>query len=475
MNKLKSLLPPFTSSYLLVFGLFLFATGHVLFSKYMFMDGLYYTTIARNISIGDCSLWHLKFTNTFSPEWNGHPPLAMFIESLYFDLFGYNWFVDKFYSFSTYIFTAVVIHKIWKLVYPNYAISWLIIFFWLFTPVVYWAVGNNMLENTMTIFILFSVYFLLRNILNQRWYFIILAGIFITLGFLTKGFVALFPISFFFIHFLVFRNFSIVSMILRSLLLIAACIIPLLLLFLLQPQALEAMKDYLSEQVINSLNNVVTVESRFFIVKRLLSELLVVFILLAILYFFTRKKGERLNSEKLQNQWALFFILFGLTGVLPIMVSMKQSGFYILSSYPLLIIGIASLFIQKLYVLHVKLHDFKYFKIIGIVLFSFGLIYSLTSINKYGKDEKLVKDVELISSYVHKGTIFNASQAMMDDYSLHAYLYRFNFISIDCNNQFTSMYYLVNTEEPNTTDLSAEYTLVPLKTQVLKLYTKKHL
>ncbi len=473
MNKLKSLLPPFTYSYLLVFGLFLFATGHVLFSKYMFMDGLFYTTIARNISIGDCSLWHLKFTNTFFTEFHEHPPLAMFIESLYFDLFGYNWFVDKFYSFSTYIFTAVVIHKIWKLVNPNYAISWLIILFWLFTPVVFWAVGNNMLENTMTIFILLSVYFLLRNIINQRGYFIILAGIFIVLGFLTKGFVALFPISFFFIHFLVFRNFSIVSMILKSLLLIAACVISLLLLFLLQPQALEAMKDYVSVQVINSLNNVVTVESRFFIVKRLLSELLAVLILLAILYFFTRKKGGRLNSNKFQKKWALFFIFFGLTGVLPIMVSMKQSGYYILPSYPLLIIGIASLFIQKLYVLHLKLHDFKYFKIIGIVLFSLGLTYSLTSINKYGKDEKLVKDVEVISSYLKKGTIVTASETMIDDFSLHAYLYRFNFISIDCNNKFTSRFYLVNIEEPNTTELVTKYLLVPLNTKVLKLYRKK--
>lgn len=152
---------------------------------------------------------------------------------------------------------------------------------------------------------------------------------------------------------------------------------------------------------------------------------------------------------------------------------MKQSGFYILPSYPLLIIGIASIFIQKLYVLHVKLHDFKYFKIIGIVLFSFGLIYSLTSINKYGKDEKLVKDVELISSYLKKGTIVTASETMIDDFYLHAYLYRFNFISIDCNNKFTSRFYLVNTEEPNTTELGTKYMLVPLNTKVLKLYCKK--
>lgn len=475
MNKLKTLFPPFTSSYLLVFGLFLFATGHILFSKYMFMDGLFYTTIARNISVGDCSLWNLKFTNTFYPVFHEHPPLAMYIESIYFDLFGYNWFVDKFYSFSTYIFTAVVIHKIWKLLYPNYAISWLIIFFWLFTPVVYWAVGNNMLENTMTIFILFSVYSLLRYILCLRWYFLIFAGVFIALGFLTKGFVALFPLSFFFIYFLVFRKISFFSMILRTLLLIASSICPLILLFLVHPQAFVAIQDYISIQVINSLNNIVTVESRFFIVKRLLSELLVVFGLLTILYLFTRNKGEKLDIEVSQKKWALFFILFGLTGVLPIMVSMKQSGYYILSSYPLIIIGLASFFIQKLYVLHVKLHDFKYFKMIGLILFSFGLIYSLTSIHKYGKDEKLVKDVELISSYLKKGTIVTASETMNDDYSIHAYLYRFNFISIDCTNRYTSLFYLINSDEPNTTELRSEYSLVPLGTQVLKLYRKKKL
>jgi len=473
MNKLKSLFPPFASSYLLVFGLFLFATGHVLFSKYMFMDGLFYTTIARNISIGDCSVWNLKFTNTFYPAFHEHPPLAMFIESLYFDLFGYNWFVDKFYSFSTYIFTAFVIHKIWKLLYPDYRISWLLIFFWLFTPVVYWAVANNMLENTMTIFILFSVYFLLKSTFQKQWYFILLSGFCIVLGFLTKGFVALFPISFYFIHFLVFRKFSFGSMIFKSLLLISSFLLPLFLLFLINPLALSAIQDYFNVQVVNSLNNIVTVESRFFIIKRLLSELLVVFILLALIYFSTRKKLANNGVDKLHKQWALFFILFGLTGVLPIMISMKQSGYYILPTYPLLIIGLVSLFLNRLNYVHLKLVHLKRFNLIASIIFIAGVIYALSSVNSYGKDEKIVKDVEVISSFLTKGTIVNSSLNLIDDFSLHAYLYRKNFISIQCNDQLTSKYFLVNTEEPNNPDISASYTIIPLETNVLKLYQKK--
>lgn len=439
----------------------------------MFMDGLYYTTIARNIAIGDCSVWNLKFTNTVFIEFHEHPPLAMFLESLYFDVLGYNWFVDKLYSFSTYIFTAFAIHKLWKLLYPSYRISWLLVFFWLFTPVVYWAVANNMLENTMTIFILFSVYFLLKSTFQKQWYFILLAGICIALGFLTKGFVALFPISFYFIHFLVFRKFSFSSMIFKSFLLIASFLFPLLLLFLINPLALSAIQDYINVQVINSLNNIVTVESRFFIVKRLLSELLVVFILLALIYFFTRKKLANHAVDKSHKQWALFFSLFGLTGVLPIMISMKQSGYYILPSYPLLIIGLVSLFLNRLNYVHLKLVHLKHFNLAATILFVSGLVYALSSINSYGKDEKIVKDVEVISSFLKKGTIVNSSLNLLDDFSLHAYLYRNNFISIQCNDQLTSKYFLVNTEEPNNPDISDSYAIVPLKTNVLKLYTKK--
>ena len=459
--------------YFFVVGAFLIVTGQLMFAKYMFMDGLYYTTIARNIAVGDCTVWDLKFTNTFFTHFHEHPPLAMWLESLYFEVFGSNWFVDKFYSFNTYIFTAYFIRKIWKTIYVNSPLSWVVLLFWLFTPVVFWAVGNNMLENTLSIFLLISVYYSLKSVMTNKWFYPILSGLFIALGFLTKGFVAFFPLSFFFIYFLIFKDFKFKLMFKNSILLSIGILLPLCLLFMINHNAYLSIKAYFNIQVVNSLNNIVTVESRFFIVKRLFSELLVTFSLLLVIYFTTIKKKILISKNSIEFKWFLFFILFGLTGVLPIIVSLKQSGYYILPTYPLFSIAIVSLFKNRLTYFHEKIVDSMILKFVSITILLVGFMLVISSISKYGKDEKIVKDIEVISKYLKKGVVIDSPISMSDDFSIHAYFYRFNFISIDCNNKFTSRFYLVNTEEPNNTELGTKYTLVPLNTKVLKLYRKK--
>ena len=459
--------------YLFVLGFFLITVGHLLFANYMFMDGLYYTTIARNISVGDCSVWNLKFTNTVFTSFHEHPPLAMWIESFYFDLFGTHWFVDKFFSFSTYLVTVFILHKTWKLLYPTSGASWVTVLFWLFTPVVSWSVANNMLENTLTIFMLLAVYFLIKVTLFARWYDLLFAGICISLGFLTKGFVAFFPLSFFFIYFIIHRGMSFGTMVAKSILLLVYIILPLLFLFLINHASFVAIQEYINIQVVNSLKNIVTVESRFFIVKRLFSELLVMFILLALLYFYTRKKNEKESNNQQQKKWSLFLIVFGLTGVLPILISMKQSGYYILPTYPIFALGLCSLFYDRIHWVHAKLASSGIFKKISLVFFVVGVVYSLTSITRYGKDEVVVKDIKKISSFVKKGTIINTPTYLQDDYSIHAYFYRFNFVSLDCNDRFVSNYYLVNIDEVKENVIDENFREVPLKTSLLKLYRRK--
>ena len=184
--------------YFFVIGLFLIITSNHLLSKGMFMDGLFYATISRNISVGDGSLWHLKFTNTLLKNFHEHPPLAMWLQSFYFDCFGTNMIVDKLYSFSTYFFSAVVIHKSWKFLFPKSELSWIVLFFWLFTPVVSWSVSNNMLENTLTIFILLAFYYSLKYILNDKLYYTFIAGFFCVFRFSNKRFCCIISIIYFF-------------------------------------------------------------------------------------------------------------------------------------------------------------------------------------------------------------------------------------------------------------------------------------
>jgi len=459
--------------YFFVIGAFLLVTGQLMFAKYMFMDGLYYTTIARNLAVGDGSVWDLKFTNTVFTHFHEHPPLAMWLESLCFKVFGTSWFIDKMYTVSTYVFSGFVIHKIWRVCYPSSGLSWATLLFWLFTPVVFWAVNNNMLENTLTIFLLSSIFFSLRTVLTGKPYYPLLAGLFIALGFLTKGFVALFPLSFFGVYLLIFKEYTFKTAIKDTALLVIGMLVPLGMLFLFNQDAYLSIKAYFNIQVVNSLNNIVTVESRFFIVKRLLSELLVIFSLLLLLFIFSYKKKFPFSRKTLEFKWFLFFSSLGLTGVLPILISLKQSGFYILPTYPLFAIGFVSLFKDRITFFHQQIVDSIYTKYVSIILFMGGLTLALSSIGSYGKDEKLVKDVEVISRYLKKGEVVGASTSMIDDFSIHGYLYRFNFISIHCDNAQTSKYFLLNMGESSEANVPLGYKLVSLHTEILQLYTKK--
>ena len=102
-----------SSYYIIVFGLFLGICAPSLWSDGMFMDGLYYASISRNLANGLGSFWHLHFTDISYPIFYEHPPLAMGIQSVFFYVFGSSIYVERFYSFLTFIVTAYIIHIIW--------------------------------------------------------------------------------------------------------------------------------------------------------------------------------------------------------------------------------------------------------------------------------------------------------------------------------------------------------------------------
>ncbi|MCE2742413.1 MAG: hypothetical protein LW701_02400, partial [Fluviicola sp.] len=100
--------------------------------------------------------------------------------------------------------------------------------------------------------------------------------------------------------------------------------------------------NYFQIQVVKSLETIVTVESRFFIVKRMFSEMILPIVIALIFYFSYFKKRVELRLTKEQRATSFTFLALGLSAVLPIMVSMKQSGFYILTAYPFFAIAVAN-------------------------------------------------------------------------------------------------------------------------------------
>ena len=81
----------------------------------MFVDGLVYSSIARNLAIGKGSFWHLYYCAPFTD----HPPLGMSLESFLFMLIGDTYFTEKIFSAIIWLITIWVMITFWKRININ--------------------------------------------------------------------------------------------------------------------------------------------------------------------------------------------------------------------------------------------------------------------------------------------------------------------------------------------------------------------
>ncbi len=459
--------------YALPLGIFLCIISPFLLSEGLFMDGLIYSTVSKNLSNGIGDFWNPHFTNYVAPVFRGHPPLAFGIQSIWFRIFGDNFIIDKLFSFSTFCITAFVLIKIWKQLGLKHA--WILLFFWMLIPIVQWSTTNNVLENTMTIFTSLSVLFYLKSQENKRFIFLTLTGIMLALALLSKGPVALFPWSFPIILWFCIRRKTLRYSIIDTSFIILSTLLPIVLLMFFSSAAKESLFGYLDVQVINSLKNIATVDSRFWILQKLLKQITMPLILLLIIYF----RGSRMKFDSALNypkrRMQLAFILLALSGILPIMISMKQSGFYVLGTFPFFAIAF-SLIVYPYVDAFINRFDFSSKRFIVFQVFSFGIFLSgiglaLAFKNTIPREEVKINDCHLILSQLNTGDNINILPSMSQDWSLCGFFARFKNVNLDPTLENSHEYLLVDNQFYNDTILK-RYKLVPLKTKQFTLYQR---
>ena len=460
--------------YSFVLGIFLIIVCKDVLSNGMFLDGLIYSTVSKNLADGLGTFWNPHFTATCLSDFHEHPPLAFGIQSIFYSLLGESRYVDKIYSLFTVALAGFIILRIWKTL--GFRHGWLPLFIWLITPTVFWASYNNVLENTLTIFTSLSVLFYLKNQDGKKLVFIFLSGFMLALGFLTKGFVAFFPWTFPFLLWILLKQKSFGKMAIDSAGLIFFTIAPLILITLVSASAWLDLHKYIDNQVIDSIRRVVTVKSRFDIVERLLFELIPVAVLsiMLLIWAYIRKTPSILPKENIKK--VLVFIILGLTGVLPIMISMKQSGFYIIPAYPFFAIGVGILVYPSIDYLFLKINYesrwFFLFKWMGYLLFISGIILSVYFSDRFSRDSGKIKDIYALLPGIPKGTIININPEMYSDWSLHAYFGRFKNISLDPDFKTKRDFLLIKNEFYSDT-LNSNYEIIKLRTVDYKLLRKK--
>jgi len=437
--------------YIFVFSLFLGICSPHLFSHGMFMDGLLYATISKNLADGLGNIWNLHLTNTLFPEFHEHPPLVFGIQSLFFKLFGESFYIEKIYSFATFIIVGLIIIAIWKEIANDKSTAWIPLFLWITIPLVTWAAKNNMLENTMSIFVCLATLFYLKSLRYHRYIFLIFTGLSLASAFLSKGFVSLFIWTFPLWTWLCLRKISFSRMIADSFLTIVLSILPLAFLFLVVPESSISIQKYFINKVLHNISVTKFVPGRFYILYRLFNELLISIIIVSLIIFIGWRKKEDIKLLFTKQKLSLTFFLLGLSGVLPIMISMKQSGFYILSTFPFFAISFGLLVSPFLSILidNIDQHSKKsrYFEILSISLLLISISISIVQFNRIGRDKAKIEMIFDFIKILPRNSTINIDSNLWSDWGLHGYFGRYANISLDPQKDVLHNFFLTRNKE----------------------------
>jgi hypothetical protein len=449
----------------------------------MFMDGMQYAIVAKNLALNKATFWMPYLSSSWSKMYSNyfleHPPLVYYLQSKFFLVFGNGVFTEKIYCFFAFAICAFLISKIWCLIFKddqqikNY--WWLAVLLWFITPSVFWSFANNMLENTLTIMVLAASYFALKAIYSNGFnlVYIFIAGCFVFLGSLSKGLPGLFPISIIVCGYFLLSKPILKKTIIYTVVLIIIPTIIYFLFFKFNAEAKESLTFYIKNRLLNRISEAHTVENRFSILFWLFTDQLVNIALCIVLFLVFKAKLFVNELSKKENKLILFFLFYGLSGVVPLCFTHVQRAVYFVPALPFFGIGVAVFLAKGLNVLITKIKD-EHFKIIRssvIVLFFITLLYLVSLIGKTGRDEKVLSEITKIGSVIGNDKVIGTTNELYEKWDYQFYLLRYYNITLEPSTNKQGSYKLIDKQTIKDT---VNYQKVNVDLEKYILYKKRN-
>lgn len=438
----------------------LLLTLPVLIQNGMFMDAVQYCSVARNMSDGYGTFWNPQF-NLYNihnlPAFSEQPPLAFGIMSVFYKLLGDSIYVERFYIIVCLIINALLILNIWKIFarqnqkIENY--NWLPILIWITVPIIFWTYRNNMLENTMSIFILAAAFYFISWIFNSKKTLpLIIGGIFVYLAVLTKGLPGFFPLAIPFVGYLVYRNTTLIKTILYTaipLLTIAVCFS---ITVVLVPESAVSLKRYFIDRALIRIQNGDSTPTETNILLSLLTQLAAPIIISLILIGYAKRKN--ISGYLSNRREVILLFIIGLCGSLPVLLSGVQKQFYITPAYPFFAIGFALLWLP---IIQPQLNNFlnnsrlsKVKLAVPILLLIILIAVLITNFGKSSRGKVDIAEAEKIANFLPENTIVSSTPAIHSNWNFHCYLIRNHKIYPDVKNKLD--YLIIDPRRNNTPD-----------------------
>jgi len=427
----------------------------------MFMDGTQYAIIAKNYAEGKGTFW-FPFLST-SCEKHGqnafleHPPLIYFLQSFFFKLGGDSFLCERMYCLLMLLLSACLIGVIWREIFKKNErykdFFWFPILLWIIIPTVSWSFKSNMHENTLGVFVLASVYFLLRSVHDRKYIFVLLSGVFVFLGTFSKGLPGLFPIVFYVIYYFCFRDITVKKVVGNTVLVLLVPVLTYFLLVKFNTAAKESLYFHVKERLLYRIANNPQVESRWIVLYWLFCDLLVPIALLLPIsgFMFSKRKIQPLEfDEPGTKKYFFLFLLLGLCGVLPLALTLVQRAVYYAPALPFLSIALALLTIAAIDELVALLNKSKkalrFFAVLSGTLLCVVIIYSCFVFGGIWRDEAEFNDANKIANVTGKDNYISSKAEIYQEWGFQYYLLRYYNVTIDPNSK-QRPYFLIDKNE----------------------------
>lgn len=432
-----------------------------LLQRGMFVDGVTYASIARNLAEGRGRFWTPFYTATIYPAFYDHPPLGFWLQSLWFRLLGDHPFVERAYSATAAVLTALLIVRIWRVLHnrgsapdrhPRTAAAqhdWLPVLLWIAVPVVSWAIVGNLLETTVALFTTAAMAAAVELggtsgavravVLGSA------SGLSVACAVLTKGPVGLFPLVVPLVMVAIApgnrqRWGWFLAAQLLTLASVAAWIVA-------SAEARESLERYVHQQVLAAIGGRrETSASSFTIVNALVQNVGGSMLIVAGAVVLGAKRWVPPSRD--DRRIALAFICVGLAGTLPILASTKQAGHYLVPAVPAYAIGLASLLTGVLPHVTDRLNTTASGR--GVKWLSATILVGAiiaVFIPGVGRDHARIADLDAVAADVPRGVVMGICPAANADWGLHAWFERRFDVALDASAAHSRRWFLQTREK----------------------------
>jgi 4-amino-4-deoxy-L-arabinose transferase-like glycosyltransferase len=403
----------------------------------MFLDGVTYAVLARNLAEGQGTLWHPHYTETVYPDFHEQPPVGIGLQALAFRVFGDHLFVERLYSFAVGVLTLGLVAWVWGAGRSTSGAGgrWVAAALWITAPVVSWALANNMLEGTQSVFTLFAVGAVLESIRHQgtrRVAWALSSGVSVAVAVLVKGPVGLFPLATPWACWAgalqlrvppdvalrrLSRAVAVAAIQFGGTALVFAAVS-------MYAPAREGVESYVAQQLRPTLAGARETSShRLRFVKTTAQEVLPMAVLAAAVIVVSRR--WRLDgSTQLDRHRATTFFLLGCAATLPLAISPKQSGHYIVPAMPMFALGFGSLIASRTESILQSARAARWVRRLAVFLLVAAVAGWIVRWVAPWRDATRLRDLDRVFSVVPPGTTLHLCPQAQTDWGLHAYAQR---------------------------------------------------